>query len=267
MIRRVLPVLLLVGCGSSSEPTQTPASEPLPVADAAPPPAPAPKRTMKTVGLFGDTSIHNLVIDPTMDVGNPGIGRWYSNLGTGLSGNGPDTAAVVTASSPIGLSLAVATVADIPDSGAPRTFTLLAQVPGGTGPYVVSVWLSTDKPLDGELASLVRVSLAAATAGGLTGSEVPRDESATRTIDGRTWYLYRGEVAGSPTLGAYFVIRFRGSKNRWWLQAPSVVPKPLLSGTPASLRVALPHALDDEERAAVQAYRRIPLDLGVGKPR
>lgn len=265
-MKRLFLLALVAGCGSSSEPTLPPLAEPAAAVDAGTPPAPTPKRTMKTVGLFSELPIHNLLIDHTFDVGNPGIGRWYSNLGTGLSGNGPDTQTVVTSSSPGGMSLAVASVADIPDTGSPRTFTLLAQVPGGTGPYVTSVWISTEKPLDGDLDSLVRVSLANATgAVSLTGTEIPRDE--TRVIDGRTWVRYQGEVAGSPTLGAYFVIRFRGSKNRWWLQAPVVVPKGLMPSTPASLRLALPHALDDEERAAIWAYRRMPLDRGVNKPR
>jgi len=263
--RGLFALVLVAGCGSSSEPFMPAVAEVGPVADAAPPPAPAPKRTMKTVGLFGDTSIHSLLIDHTFDVGNPGIGRWYSNLGSTLAGNGPEVESIVTSSAPLGMSLAVGAVSDIPDSGSPRTFSLLAQVPGGTGPYVVSVWLTTDKPLAFDL-SLVRVSFAGATAGGLTGSEILADPE-TRTLDGREWHQYRGEVVGSPTLGAYLVIRFKGSKNRWWLQAPSVVPKSLLPSDTKSLRVALPHALDDAERAAVQAYRRIPLDLGLGKPR
>lgn len=261
---------VLAGCGSSSEPTMPAFAAVVPPTDAGPKPAPAPapKRAMKVVGLFGDQSIHNLLIDHTFDTGNPGIGRWYSNLGTGLSGNGPDVSSVVTSSSPEGMSLAVGAVWDTPDSGSPRTFTVLAQVPGGTGPYVVSVWLSTEKPLEGELATLARVSFAAATgSGGLTGAEIPLDDTATRVIEGRTWFRYQGEVATSPALGAFLVLRFRGSKNHWWMQAPSVVPKPLSTGKPASLSLARQVELDDAERAAVQAYRRIPLDLGLGKPR
>ncbi|MBI2388685.1 MAG: hypothetical protein HYV09_03625 [Deltaproteobacteria bacterium] len=267
---RRLPMLcaLLVGCGSSSEPTPhaTPDAGALSVADASPIDALArPVRTMKQVGLFGGTSVDNLLIDPSFDEGNPGIGRWYSNLGTALAGNGPPVEHVVTSSSPIGVSLPVGAVSDVPESGSPRTFSLIAQVPGGKGPYVVSLWLATEKEPIGDLPTLVRVSLAGATAGGINGSEIPREDESTRVIDGRTWVRYRGEVGGPFTLGAYVVVRFRGSKNRWWLQAAEVLPKQLLTET-KTLRVALPFDLDDAERAAIREYRRIPLDLGVGAP-
>jgi hypothetical protein len=259
--------LLTTGCGSSAEPTMPALAAVPPPGDAgaAPEPPRASKRTLRQVGLFGSMSTSNLLLDPTFDTGSPGIGRWYSNLGTGLSGNGPDPSTLVTASAPEGMALPVATVADVPETGAPRTFTLLAQVPGGTGPYVVSLWLSTERPLDGELSSLVRVSLATV-AGSLTGAEIPRDVNATRTIAGRTWHRYQGEVPGNVALGAFLVVRFKGSKNRWWLQAPSVVPKGLLAA-PTAFEVAASYALDDAERSAVRAYRRMPLDFGVGRPR
>ena len=238
------------------------------------PPSAAPKRTLKTVGLFGDLPVHNLVIDHTFDTGSPGVGRWYSSLGSGLTGTGPDPSTVVTSSSPHGMSLAVGAVSDTPEGAAPRTFSLLAQVPGGTGPFLVSLWLSTERPLEGDLPTLVRVSLASATAGTLVGAEIPRDEAATRTIAGRTWYRFEGEVAGDQKLGAFLVVRLRASRNRWWLQAPFVAPKALLASAslatasaPIARPVARPFALDDAERAAIAAYRRIPLDYGVGRPR
>ena len=100
MRRALFAFGLLAGCGSSSEPLMPALAELAPPADAAPSPEPKPKRTLKTVGLFGDLPIHNLLIDHTFDTGSPGIGRWYSNLGTGLTGNGPDPQAVVTSSAP-----------------------------------------------------------------------------------------------------------------------------------------------------------------------
>ncbi len=255
MIRRLLALVGLVGCGSSAEPQQHPA----PDAGIVELPAPVAKpavRTLRQVPLFGGTAVENLLIDPTFDGGSPGIGRWYSNSGTTLNLEGPSLGQLVLSDAPVGLALPVGTVAD-----AKRTFSLIAQVPGGSGPYVVSLWLATDEPLAGDLATLVRVSFANSSSSGLSGSELPREEE-PRTLAGRVWHRYRGEVAGPFTMGAYLVIRFRPSKNLWYLQAPEVVPKKLMTGEP-KLLLGQAFALDADERAAVAAYQRIPRIQGV----
>ena len=48
-----------------------------PIDDAA---AVVPVRTMRRAELLGGTSINNLLIDPTFDGGEPGIGRWLSSF-------------------------------------------------------------------------------------------------------------------------------------------------------------------------------------------
>jgi hypothetical protein len=145
---------------------------------------------------------------------------------------------------------------------------LLAQLTGGTGPYVVSLWVSSDKPSDVALTEAVRVGVASATgSGGLSGLEIPLDPEQQRTLGGRTWHRYRGEVAGPFALGAFLTIRFRASRTQWWLQAPEVVPKGLLApATTMSLKLARAIELDSEERAAIAAYKRVPLNYGVLTP-
>jgi len=258
---------IALGCGSSREPVQH-APPDVGVAneyDAGP--APSPARTMKSAPLFGETAIYNLLIDPTFDEGSPGIGRWYSNLGTSLNAEGPRIGQSILSASPVGIALPVAKVADIGDDGKTRSFSLIAQLPGGTGPYVVSLWVSSERPLDAAVTDWVRVGITNAVgATGLTGVEVPLDPDLQRTIAGRTWHRFRGEVAGPFVLGAFVTLRFRASRTQWWLQSPEVVPKGLLATAETkSLKVAKSIALDAEERAAIASYRRIPLDYGVGR--
>jgi hypothetical protein len=217
---------------------------------------------MRSVPLFGASAIENLLIDPTFTDGSPGIGRWYANLGTSLNGDGPAIVQTILSASPLGMSLPVGSIADAPETGSPRTISLIAQVPGGEGPYAVSLWLSTEKPVDDPLA-LVRVSVANAASTGLSGVEIPFEATAARTVGGRVWHRVRGEAPGPFAMGAYLVIRFRPSTHRWLLQAPEIVPRALLPTEAPMMLVGKPIELEPAELAAIAAYRRIPLDLGV----
>lgn len=274
MKRAIVAVALVavvsVACGSSRAPEQASLAEaPTPPVRDAGIEAPPPVRTMKTVGLLGGSSVHNLLIDPGFDDGDFGIGRWLSNSGGAIDGAGPPLSQVVTSSSPLGIALPVGAVGDETTS---RSVTLLAQVPGGTGPFVVKLWVATQSPIPpgGKgVADLVRVSIASATGASLGGIDVPIDEAASRTIDGRTWTLFRGEVPGPFALGAFMLIRCKPSRNRWWLQAPEVVPKALAEPLPEAKSWSAPlvrRTLDADERRAIERYRKMPLDFGVGAP-
>ncbi len=260
---------LLVGCGSSSEPPPARGYAVVPSEDAgtATVDAAVPQiRTLKQVGLFGETNVQNLVLDPSFEDGSPGIGRW---IVSSTATEPPALLPMITSNAPNGVSLRVVSVSDIPASGTanPRAFSVMAQLPGGTGPFVAQVWISTEKPVDlATLTPLVRVSISPASSTSPTsGSELPLDPTATRVIDGRTWLLYRGEITGPFQVGAWFSIRMRGSRNKWWLHAPEFVPKALLAEAQTkSLHLARPHALDADELSAIARYRRIPLDYGVG---
>lgn len=267
----LLFAFLATACGSSSErPQQTHDHVPTtPAADDAGAPATSSTvRTLKTVPLFGGSAVHNLLIDPTFGTGNPGIGRWISSASINLYGNGPAVAQLVTVASPLGSSMMTGSVTSAGSDGASHAFTLVAQVPGGTGPYRVRVWIATDQPLPDTtpLDSIVRVTLADATKAGssLSGTDVPA--GATRVVDGRTWTRFEAEAPGPFTLGAYLVLRFKNSKARFLLQSPEVVPAALdatspVTGSTMALVIGAPlrRTLDAEEAFGIDRYRRQPL--------
>jgi len=262
--------IVTIGCGSTSERMPDPITT-APTADAgtdgAPvmPPVP-PKRTMKQSPLLGTIAPENLLIDPTFGSGEFGIGRWLTSFSGVLDLNGPPLGQIMLSDSPSGIALVVGTLYDVPEKEAPRTMTLLAQVIGGTGPYVVRLWIATDD-LPGETSwfPLVRVTLAAAVSSGLSGNDIKPDETTTRRIGGRSWTQFVGETAGPYSLGAWLSLRFKASKHRWYIQAPEVLPKALATGMPtrsAILHPLLARVLDSDEALAIDRYRREPLRYG-----
>lgn len=251
-MRALAAALLLLGCGSSTEPQQHPAPDVGFVEiDAAPPPTKA-VRTMKTVGLFGDTSIDNLFMNPSFEPSGFGVGQWISSYGAALRGDGPELSQLVLSDSPIGTALPVGTIADAPADAAPKLFTLIAQTPGGPGPFVLSMWIASEQPIAEPISDTVRVSIVGAKTTGLSGTEIAQESETT--IAGRAWHHYRGEIPGPFSMGAYVMIRFRPSKSRWYLQAPELVPKKLMSNT-AALVAGKPFEVSSDERAAIAAYR------------
>ncbi len=250
-MKRLLPALALLGCGSSSEPVPVPA--PVTAVSTVPPsPAAPPRRTLKNVGLFGGTSMDNLILDPTFDDGGPGIGRWIARASDGSS---TSFAQRVTADAPKGAALPVGVFEET------RAYTLLAQVTGGAGPYVARLWVTTDAGGGDAAVALVKVSLANAVGAGLASTDIPVAPEATRVLGGHTWSLFTGEAKGPFPLGGFLIVRVKSSKQRFLLQAPEVIPRALLGGTPAlSLRKAPePRPLDAEEAAAIDHARRLPL--------
>lgn len=251
---------LSLGCGSSSAPPP-PASEVVTPAPVSPPPPVVARRTMTTVGLFGGTSMDNLILDPTFEDGGPGIGRWIARTSDGSE---LAFSQRVTAGAPQGAGLPVGVFEDA------HAFTLLAQVVGGVGPYVGRLWVTTDSGGDEAALGLVKVSLAGAGAGGLLSTDLPRVPEATRVLGGRTWWLFEGEAKGPFALGGFLIVRVRASKQRFLLQAPVVLPRALTGAAKLSAdvapwplaRTALPRALEPDEAAAIEHVRRVPLVYG-----
>jgi hypothetical protein len=232
---------------------------------AAPAPSSAPLRTMKTVPLFGGSSVQNLLIDPTFEDGDPGIGRWYVNAATGSLPLGQ----TVTAASPLGISLPVGVVTGFPDgaTGSPKSISMIAQIPGGKGPYAISLWATTATPADIDLGRTIHVTLAQIT--GPKGLDIGVDPASTRVIGGRTWVRFAGiaqDSAGkdvpSFTLGALLKINMAASKTKFWLQSPEVVPKPL--SDVAGMKIVNEwRDLTTEELLEIEAIKKIPLDVGI----
>lgn len=262
----VLFALAMVSTGCDDPPRLKEAAGPAPSTPAADPaPSSAPLRTMKTVPLFGGSSVQNLLIDPTFEDGDPGIGRWYVNITTG----GLPIDQTVSAASPMGISLPIGVVTGLPDgaTGGPKPISMLAQLPGGKGPYAIGMWATTEAPADADDAKNIRVTLAQIT--GAKGLDIGLDEAATRVIGGRTWFHFSGialldkdHPIESFTLGAVLTIRMASSKTKYWLQAPEVVPKPL-SDVAGMKIVNQWRELSSDERLEIQAIKKIPLDVGI----
>ncbi|MGZ3453946.1 MAG: hypothetical protein ACXVEF_30350 [Polyangiales bacterium] len=266
-MRALLTALLFstIACGGSSEPQQHGAAPTQPAVEHPPTPPSTPVRTMKNVPLFGETSVQNLLIDPTFEDGDPGIGRWYVNITTG----GLPLDQTVSAASPMGMSLPIGVITGFPDGamGAPKGISMLAQLPGGKGPYSVSLWAATESPVDQDFDKLLHVTIAQIT--GAKGLDIALDPTATRVIGGRTWYRFSGialDDAGkaipSFTLGAILKITMPASRTKYWLQAPEVVPKPLADVAGMKI-VNTWRDLTSEERLEIQAMKKIPLDHGI----
>ena len=252
-MRRALLLCSLLGCGSSVEPTR-PVVEPVPSGSIASPPTVAtiaPPRTLVQVGLFGGTSTDNLILDPTFDHGGPGIGRWINSV----DGKSSDFGQATDARTPKGSSLPYGIFEN------EKSMTLLAQLPGGPGPYVARLWVSSESGGGDATLAAVKVSLANAAGSGLTSTDVPSDPASTRVLGGRTWTLFTGEAKGPFPLGGYLIIRVKATKQRWWMQGAEVLPKALAS-TMALRVVPTPRPLDTDERAAIEVYRAQPLVYG-----
>lgn len=247
----------LLACGGNAElgPSPTPAPTATSTGTITPPTAPAP-RTLVQRGLFGDAAVANLLLDPTFEQGEMGVGRWAINL----FGQPPSVVQqALLSDSPAGVGLAAGVVQDVPAAGASlMKITLATQVPGGAGPFHVGLWLAVD-PRENQpsATSLVTVTFAQlwAEKGSPIKIDVPLAPDQTRRLGGRTWYRYEAEAPGPNPIGSLLAITLRPSRYRWYLQAPAVVPAPLVPQSRALTRpIARP--LDPEDVDLMRAYRR-----------
>jgi hypothetical protein len=221
---------------------------------------PIVQRTLITNRLFGDTHPQNLLIDPSFSVRGGGVGTWMSQT-TDPSQTSAAYAASLMSDSPASIALPVAHLSDNAKSTGNWELTLMAQVPGGPGPFHLRVWVST---LD--LKASTDVSLAAVSLlGSLNNADavqVDENVSAAKVIAGRTWHLFEGDLMEDRPLGGFVQFDFQASTNTWLLQAPEFVPSALIpTQTPELLRRTLParhRQMTAREHAIVDNYRKQP---------
>lgn len=245
-MNRLLLIAMLAGCNSSS-------------------PAPAKplvQRTLVTRPLFGDTHAQNLFIDPNFAVRGAGVGTWLAETDD-ISQTAPSWAGLAMSDSPAGIALPVGRLADAAMSTDHYALSLLAQVPGGPGPFHARVWIST---LDPD-ASLVEVSVVQVSVLGSLNMrdtvDVTENVDAAKVIAGRTWHLFEADLMDARSIGAFVLFQFPSSANTWLLQAPEYVPTALLP-PPApemaqrTLRLGRVRAATAHELALVDKYVHQP---------
>lgn len=251
----------LAACGGNAElgPSPSPTTTTTATGTATiAPPTPPPPRTLVRRGLFGDAAVGNLLLDPTFEQGQPGVGRWAINP----TGQPPSVVQqAILSDSPEGVGLTAGVIQDEPAAGASTMrLSVTTQVPGGAGPFHVGVWVSVD-PRENQpsVPSLVTVTFAQlwAEKGSPTKVDVPLAPERTRQMGNRTWYRFEAEAPGPNPIGSMLTIALKPSRYRWYLQAPEVVPAPLVAKS-LELKLARPvtRPLDAEDIELMRAYRR-----------
>jgi hypothetical protein len=248
---------VLSACGGNAELGPAPATSTSTTSTASvAPPTPPPPRTLVRRGLFGDAAVANLLLDPTFEQGQPGVGRWTINP----TGQPPSVVQqAILSDSPAGVGLTAGVFQDVPaPGGSLMKINVTTQVPGGAGPFHVGLWVAVD-PRENQptVTSLVTITFAQlwAEKGAPTKLDVPLAPAQTRRIGERLWYRYEAEAPGPNPIGSMLTIALKPSRYRWYLQAPEVVPAPLVpQSAPLPRPVARP--LDAEDIELMRAYRR-----------
>ncbi len=140
---------------------------------------------------------------------------------------------------------------------------LVAQVPGGPGPFRLRVWISTQDPAASTAIEGVAVGLLTSLDG--NAITVEEDVGSAKVIGGRTWHLFQGEIGQDLQLGAFLDFHFPASANTWLVQAPEFIPSALVNsgqGPGTTFRAARVRALNAHERAILVRHKRSP-KLGI----
>jgi len=153
---------------------------------------------------------------------------------------------------------------------------LLTSFLGGKGPFHAKVWASksnvkgepVDIPTDG---SAVKVSVLEGSPEANDAFDLEVDPSATRTIDGRTWILLRGDITKPLVDGAFFVVRTGTKGGHIHLAAPEVTSDEVAVGQAVKSRahpkLAQARRKDLSERIAIKAYQAVPPRLEPASPK
>jgi hypothetical protein len=259
----VLASSLVAACGSSAEHAR---NDGPPVVPTVAPSASAAPRALKTAGLAG-TSPQNLLLDPMFMSSQSGDLGWGHFLALNAQGTQLATFSTLTyGATPLGVGSPVAALPDkLAAAATAQTLWMFAPFVGGPGACSAKIWVSKNDPsgqpdtFDPQPTAL-RVSITGVANSTATGAawDLQRDDASTQVIAGRTWYLYRGEIASGLADGGFFSIRGGRLGGNFWLTGPEVVPKDLapLPST-MSRTFARSRALEPEELTAIATYRRL----------
>jgi hypothetical protein len=228
--------------------------------------ASAPTRTMIERPLFGDTHPQNLLIDPSFSVRyGGGLGNWMAATADESQGTATFSGSLLS-DSPAGIAMNTARLSDARGSTGNFELDLLAQVPGGPGPYHLRVWVST---LDAKASA----SLTGITAGLITSLdatdviEVTEDPAKAQDLAGRTWHLFTGQIDQPLSVGGFFLLDFPATTNTWLLQSPEFIPvaldhsptqEKLQHRPPSAPRPATAHEKDLVRRYRLQPKISVP---------
>lgn len=216
------------------------------------------KRTLAQNALFGDVHPQNLILDPSFSARQYGIGNWQTATAD-PSQSSPTFSSSYLSDAPAGIALPVARLADGRNSTSNFQLDLLAQVPGGPGPFRLRVWIST-------LDASASAPLSGVTVGLLTSlnqSALPLDEDPAKAqvIAGRTWHLFEGQISDDLSLGGFVLFDFAPSQNTWLLQAPEFIPialDPAAAQKARRLPAARARPMTAREGELVRRYRQYP---------
>lgn len=252
----------VVGCGSSSS---DPAPAPVAEVPTETPVEPAPKPRTLIEATVQPTSPVNLLADPGFALVAAGA-SYTSFLAFEEATSSPfDIETTLDSRSPAGFAGGTALVRP---SGATDTKSdaviLLTSILGGQGPFRAQVWFSKSdakgKPAtlatDG---SAVSASLTEESPEG-KGYDLAPVPEATRTVSGRTWVLYRAEIASPLPYGGFMVIRTGDKGGQVQIAAPEVTTAEIVAGAAVRARSATParaRGTTSWERAAIRRFRSI----------
>jgi hypothetical protein len=259
---------LVLGCGSSAEPTRASGPAVVPVTSATPV---APPRALRDAPLTA-TSPSNVLLDPTFLPSSGGGPTWGHWLAVDHSGNLATFATSTLGANPLGVASPVVSFPAKPvGTTGGKALDFLAPFPGGTGASTASLWVSRNDAaglpttLDAASKSISISVLGLAGVDTNEGVDLVRDESATTVIAGRTWYRYRANIAAGLELAGFFEISIDKSPGSYLLTGPELLPKSLatLPQPMARTFAVAPRALRPSELGAIAAYHRLapPLHL------
>lgn len=261
----ILFSLVLVGCGSSSEPQQKPlpGGNVTPAADDAGTTADsgAAVRSLKQGHLLPGAP-QNLILDASFR--DQGWGKFLV-----ISGSSTITiASRVFGASPAGPSIPVGILKDptATDSKS-KALSVLAGFLGGKGPFTVGVWVSRSTvagdPKDLEVDDTVFKSFVSKDG---SSSAYALTRTVSQTIGNRTWWRYEAKIDGDLQAG-YFHLRVGAKGGAVWAQAPEVIPVSAVAGDKTMSLEAKPtiHVLEPDELEAIAIYKRQPIQLQLPK--